>query len=368
MMRIALAILLAVHGVIHFPGFAKAFAYASLPQLTTPISRIMGLAWLTAGLLMLLSAAMLLAWPRGWWIAGAIAVAISQAVAVSAWRDAWAATIPNVVLLLAVTHGWLTEGPWSFRAQFARDATLGLAHRIDTPVVTGADLAALPPPVRRYLHATGVVGQPRVRNYHLRFRGRIRSAPDAAWMPFEAVQQSFTDPPTRLFLMRARMFGLPVEAFHRFADGRATMQVKILGVIPIVNAAGPVMDQSETVTLFNDMCLLAPGTLLDSRIHWEPVDAHTVSARFTNGTQRIAAMLFFDDDGLMTNFISEDRSQLSPDGKSFTQHRFSTPVRGYRAFGAVRLPAHGEARYLLPDGEFTYGEFNLQEATYNSHR
>ena len=30
-------------------------------------------------------------------------------------------------------------------------------------------------------------------------------------MPFEADQQSFADQPTRLFLMHARMFGLPVE-------------------------------------------------------------------------------------------------------------------------------------------------------------
>jgi hypothetical protein len=30
----------------------------------------------------------------------------------------WAGTIPNVVLLLAVAHGWFTEGPSSFRAQF----------------------------------------------------------------------------------------------------------------------------------------------------------------------------------------------------------------------------------------------------------
>jgi hypothetical protein len=28
-------------------------------------------------------------------------------------------------------------------------------------------------------------------------------------------------------------------------------------------------------------------------------------------------------------------------------------------FGPVRLMSFGEARWLLPDGEFTYGEFHL---------
>jgi len=187
-------------------------------------------------------------------------------------------------------------------------------------------------------------------------------------MPFEADQQSFADPPARLFLMRARMWGLPVEAFHRLIDGHATMQVKIAGLIPMVDARGDVMDQSETVTLFNDMCLLAPGTLLDPGIAWETVDARTVRARFTCAGRTISAMLLFGDDGLLFNFISDDRSRSSLDGKTFSRLRFSTPVRDYRDFGPARLPAHGEARWMLPEGEFTYGEFELQDVTYNATR
>src|SRR6185312_851759 len=49
-----------------------------------------------------------------------------------------------------------------------------------------------------------------------------------------------------------------------------------------------------------------------------------------------------------------------------TPRRFSTPVRDYRDFGPVRLMSFGEARWLLPEGEFTYGEFNLVEITYNN--
>ena len=139
--------------------------------------------------------------------------------------------------MLLVSHAWLTEGPRSFRAQFARDAAAGLSRPIDAPVVTEADLAPLPEPVQRYLRRAGVVGQPRVRNYRLRFRGRIRGGPDSRWMPFEADQQSFVDQPTRLFLMRASMMGVPVEAFHRLVAGHATMEVKVAGCIPIVAPA-----------------------------------------------------------------------------------------------------------------------------------
>jgi hypothetical protein len=90
-----------------------------------------------------------------------------------------------------------------------------------------------------------------------------------------------------------------------------------------------------------------------------------VRARFTNGRHSVSATLLFGDDGLLTNFNSDDGSRASPDGKVFTRVRFSTPVRGYRDFGPARLAAHGDARWMLPAGEFTYGEFDLEEVAYN---
>ncbi|MGE0866794.1 MAG: DUF6544 family protein [Vicinamibacterales bacterium] len=360
------AAVLALHGAIHVMGFAKAFGYADLPQLTQPISRAAGVAWLLAAVLVFTSAALLAAGSRHTWFVAAVALVVSQAVILSAWQDAWAGTAANAVLLAVALLGWFTEGPRSFQAQFDRDAAAGLARTTAARPVADADLAPLPEPVQRYLRLTGVVGQPRVQNYRLRFRGRIRSAPDSAWMPFEAEQQSFADQPTRLFHMRARMFGLPVDVLHRLIDGHATMQVKLFGAIPIADARGEQMDRAETVTLFNDMCLLAPGTLLGPGITWQPVDARSARAQFTNAGQTISAELQFDADGRLINFVSDDRSQASADGKAFIPRRFSTPLRDYRAFGPLTLASHGEGRWLLPEGEFVYGEFNLLELVVNA--
>ena len=363
-MRWALIGLLALHGLIHLMGFAKAFGYGELPRLTQPISREWGTLWLLAGVLMVATAAMLAVGARQYWIVGGLALLLSQLLIVAAWRDAWAGTVVNAVLLLVVAHGLLTEGPWSFHAQYLRDVEAGLSRQVDAPVVTEADLARLPEPLRRYLRVTRAVGQPRVKNYRIRFTGRIRSAPDAAWMPFEAEQQSFADEPTRLFLMRARMSGIPVEALHELIGGHATMRVKVAGVVPVADARGDEMDRAETVTLFNDMCILAPGTLVGPNITWEPVDASTARARFTQRGHTITATLFFDLEGRMVNFESDDRSRSLPDG-TFTKLRFSTPLRDYRDFGPLHLAGYGEARWRLPEGQFTYGEFTMTDVIMN---
>lgn len=354
-----------VHGLIHLMGFAKAFGYAELPQLTQPISRAWGVVWLAAAVLVTAAAVMWGVGARRFWVVGALAVVVSQAVIVSAWRDAWAGTIANGILLAVVAHGWLTEGPASFSARVQRDALAGFARPISSAVVAEADLARLPAPVQRHLRLVGVVGQPRIQNYRLRFRGRIRSDPTSRWMPFVAEQLSFADHPTRLFLMRARMFGVPVESFHRSVGGHATMQVKIAGFVTMVDARGEDMDRAEAVTLFNDMCLLAPGTLVDPRVQWEPVDDRSARARFTHGAHTVGATLVFGEDGLLADFVSDDRSR-STDGKTFTRLRFSTPVRDYRVYGRVRLAAHGEARWHLPEGAFTYGEFELLDVVFNA--
>jgi hypothetical protein len=104
-----IAALLIVHGLVHLMGFAKAFGYASLPQLTQPISRQAGLVWLLAGLLVCASAVLLVARPRMGWIVGAMALIVSQTVIIAAWRDAWAGTLVNVVLVLVVVYAFLTE-------------------------------------------------------------------------------------------------------------------------------------------------------------------------------------------------------------------------------------------------------------------
>lgn len=367
-MRIVFLALVTVHGLIHAMGFAKAFGLAELTQLRLPISRLRGVLFLLAGASVLGSVVVSLAWPSVAYVAFALSAVLSQLAIVGSWSDAKAGTAANVLLVLGAVHGYATEGPTSFRAEFEREARTGEARVLTASRVTEADLARLPAPVRRYLRATGFVGQPRVRSYRLRFRGRIRSAADAPWMPFEAEQQSFVDPPMRLFFMRATMRGLPVEAYHRLADGHATMRVRLLGAIPLVDARGAVMDRSETVTLLNDMSLLAPGTLLEPTIAWEPVDDRTARARFTYGAQTVSATLTFGADGLLTNFVSDDRSRASADGRTFTRLRFSTPTRDYRAFGPRRIGTHGEARWHARSGTFTYGEFEVVEVAYGPTR
>jgi hypothetical protein len=366
MARIAFLILLGVHGLIHLLGFAKAFGLAELPQLVLPISRPWGALWLAAGVLTLATGAMLLLAPRWWWAVGAVALVASQAVILSSWGDAKFGTIANVVLLLGVAWGFAHQGPFSLPAEFRRDLAVATPARPGA-MLADADLAPLPPPVQRYIRASGVVGQPRVQNFRAIWTGRIRGGPDQDWMAFTAEQLNTFDLPRRFFLMDAVMKGLPVDVLHAFDESGATMRVRLLSVKTMVDAGGPVLTRSETVTLFNDLCLLAPGELVGPSVTWEPVDGHTVRAHYTLGPNTISATLRFNEADELVDFASDDRNP-SPDGSDSPPIRWTTPVGDYGQMGPARVLRKGETKWHPESGAWTYGEFELQSLEYNVGR
>jgi hypothetical protein len=185
-------------------------------------------------------------------------------------------------------------------------------------------------------------------------------------MAFSASQfNGYQTLPSRPFLMDAVMKGLPVDVFHRFVGDDATFQVRLLSAVAVVDAKGAWLNRAETVTIFNDLCLLAPSMLLDRSIRFEAVDARIVRAFFTRGAETISAELHFDERGALVDFVSDDRVKSSSDGKSFTQMRWSTPLRDYREFGQRQVPTFGESKWHDPAGTFTYGEFELQAIDFN---
>ena len=362
-MTAVFALVLVIHGLIHLLGFAKGFGLADLPQLTQPVPSVLGLLWLLAAFLFLATAAALFVWPRGWWATGASAIVVSTFVIVAAWTDAKFGAIGNLVALIGVVFGFLSQGPVSLRAAYERDIDQAIARVAPDQPIKDVDLAHLPGPVQRYLRRTGVVGQPRVRNFRARMHGRFRNGRDARWLEVGAEQYNFVDKPARLFYLSGSMFSIPVQGYHRYVGPSATMTVKAAALVPVVEVSGPEMNEGETVTMFNDMCVMAPATLIDPTIVWEPVDDRSARASFTNAGHTIRAELSFNAAGELTNFRSDDRYQAY--GKSVRKVRWSTPLRGYRSFGAVRLASGGEARWHEPGGDYAYIEVTFDDVQYN---
>lgn len=61
------------------------------------------------------------------------------------------------------------------------------------------------------------------------------------------------------------------------------------------------MNRGETITVFNDLVVMAPGA-------------------FTEGDQTVSAVLALNAEHDLVDFVSDDRTRASADGTTFTPH------------------------------------------------
>lgn len=358
-LKIIVTIFILIHGSIHFFGFIKAFNFAEITQLKQEINRFVGLIWLISGLTFLIAAVTIWIFPDKWWLFGILAIVLSQILIFIFWQDAKFGTIANVIILLI---SFLSYGSYNFEREYKKDvqAKLALTEFSSEDILTDADLIDLPLPVQKYLRYAGVVNRPKVKNMRVVLEGEMREK-GKDWFKFRAEQYDFFDAPARLFFMKGRMFGVNVPGYHKYINGVASMNIKLFGLIPVIQHSGDVMNKTETVTYFNDVCLMAPATLIDKRIKWEYIDERTVRAKFVNGNIDITATLYFDEDGRLINFLSYDRTSVS----DMKQIPFSTPVKRYDTFNEYKIVAEGDAIWHYQDDQFVYGKFLLKEIEYN---
>jgi hypothetical protein len=359
-MRIFLTTLLVLHALIHGLGFVKAFGLATVKELTLPIPKVYGLLWLLAGLCLLLAA---LLWTRLnslWWLPGLVGVGLSQALILVYWPDARFGTLPNLLLLFVFVVGY---GTWNFYRSYQNDVQLTTQQPLHFGhnLLTEADLLPLPRPVQKYLHYAGCVGKPKVNNFRIELTGRIRKNAQSDWMPFTTEQYNFMHTPTRLFYMKAAMKGLPVGGYHHYKNGKAVMDIRLFSLFRVQYQEGQEMDVAETVTFFNDMCCMAPATLIDPRIEWLEVRGNAVKAAFTHNQVTITAWLYFNDEGTLINFVSNDRYAADA-GKKLP---WSTPLSEPAEINGRRLATFAEAVYEYPEGPLTYGTFRITDVEYN---
>ena len=252
------------------------------------------------------------------------------------------------------------------KRHYQREVASGLAQIAKrTPeILTEADLAHLPQLVKQYIRYSGAVGKPKVHSFKIGFTGKIRKDGQSPWMPFRVEQYSFINESIRLFWMDAIMMHLPVKGFHCFNKGNAFMDIRLFGLFRVQYMDGPEMGIAETVTFFNDLCVMAPATLIDRRINWITTDGNRVLAEFTDNGITISAWLCFGPNGELENFISSDRYAFV--GKNrMEKYTWKTPLRNYQEIEGRKISSEADLIYEYPENDFCYGKFKMTSLQYN---
>ena len=219
----------------------------------------------------------------------------------------------------------------------------------------------------------GMVGKPLYRNAVLHFNGDFKMAMDKPWMRVNTLQFNSFIEPLRLFYIRADMMGLfSMVGSDIYQNGHGNMKGKLMRLGTIFDEKGEVFDIGELTTYLNDTFLMFPWALihLKDRLTWNGANEGVIEVRFTDQGMTVGAELFFDDKGLLVNYITNDRflNRNPNDPQKYIRTKWSTPVSDYKEFDGQLIPTYGQAFWHYDDIEFCYAKFTVGKVEFDVTR
>ncbi len=368
-MRFALTFLLALHASIHVFGFVKWSKLSDVSQLSgrTLISlgatagQLFALLWLMA-LVGLLTAAILHATHHGhWWILALGSVVLSQFLIVFAWHDAKFGTIANALILVPVV---VAGAHARFEHTVATEirALLATAPKSGSAIVRTEELGSLPPPVRAWLAASGVVGRERARTVRLRQTGELRTSPDAAWMPAQADQYFVVDEPAFIWRVDATLMHVfPFAGRDSYSAGAGHMLIKAASLVNVVDANDEKIAHGALLRFLGEM-IWFPSAALNPYIAWEAIDETHAKATMSHGGLVASAQFSFDD---QHRFVGLRAERYLGGGTDAKLTPWSVSCTEWRTMEGVEVPSKGEVSWQLSSGTFSYYRWEILDVQYN---
>ena len=233
----------------------------------------------------------------------------------------------------------------------------------DAHQVAQDQLEGLPPPVRRYLRYTGVVGTPWIHDAVLTQTGRFRQGPNRAWMPMTAEQIYTTGPPSFVWDARFKVAGLPLlRARDEYRSGHGHMRGKLAGLFTIFDVRGEKLDQGAMLRYLSEM-IWFPTAFLGDNVTWQARDEHSAEVTLEDGGRSVSACMTIDPEGRPVELTAMRYREVDGD---FSLDPWSTPITGYGVRSGLNLPTRASAVWKLPSGDLPYIDLEIGEVKYNS--
>ncbi len=233
----------------------------------------------------------------------------------------------------------------------------------ESGLVQESELEGLPDCVKQWLRRSGIIGQARIHRVKLIQSGRMRTAPDKPWLPFDAVHYVNVDHPGFVWKARVKVApGIHMLGMDRYFQGHGFMNIKLLGIIPLVNAkTGPEMDQSTMLRYLAEL-IWYPTAALNSYIQWEEIDQH--SARAVMSWQGITAgiVLNFEEAGDLKSSVGKRYREIAG---QYVLTDWGGVAVGYADFHGLRITNRTDVVWKQQSGDFNWMQVEVTAIEYN---
>ncbi|TVR83957.1 MAG: hypothetical protein EA409_01940 [Saprospirales bacterium] len=361
-MKIFFFIVLVMHSLIHIVGFIKSFNLIELSELTNPIPRFQGALWLLTSILFFICLYGLWFDYFWWWMVAIPAVVLSQILIFLDWNEAWFGSIANFVVVISVILGY---GQWNFDRMAGQKIDYILTVRPDiTHLVDSNSVEELPEVVVRWLKRSGVFNEAVPRQVYALQTGRMRTSPEGRWMRFDAEQWYNVYEPAFVWKAHVNAFpGLHLSGLDSYIGGRGNMLIKAMGLLEVVDAGGPEIDQGTLLRFLAEMAWFPAAAVLPY-LEWQELSDNEVRAIMTYGDVSADGVFQFSEEGDLLSFEAL-RYYDRGDSSSLERWIIVSRQNGWKEFDGSRLPYSFEVIWDLDEGKFTWLELEISELKYS---
>lgn len=361
-MRIALIILIALHGIIHLFGFAKSFGISEFNAISQPISKAYGILWLFTFLLFALTIILNFISPNYWWLIGFLAVILSQVLIINYWSDAKFGTIANVIIVLASIIGYSSFN-FKEKVKEERIELFENSQLENNEVLSSKSLDGLPTIVQKWLTNNGAVGAQTVSNVYLTQELQLKLKPNQEnWNEGKAEQYFTIQPPAFSWNINTEINSfLSVVGRDKFTEGKGDMTIKLLALVPVANAKNETKIDQATLQRYLAEIVWFPSASLSQYIKWEAIDEHSARATMEYKGTKGSGEFHFDNNGNFKKFVAM-RYQNQNAEKPIKWTVIATKIEERNG---IKIPVECQASWELESGNWTWLKLKITDIKYN---
>jgi len=361
-MRIALIILIGIHGVIHLFGFLKAFGISEFNAISQPISKSYGTLWLLTFILFTITVIFYLIHSDYWWLSGFLAVITSQVLIFNYWSDAKFGTIANLMIFFTLI---IAYSDFNFKSKIVqeREKLFESSQSVSEKVITKETISELPSIVQKWLINNETIDKKPIYNVYLTQELQLKLKPEqTTWNNGKAKQYFTIQPPAFNWNINTKMNSiLSVAGRDKFEDGKGEMTIKLLSLIPVANAKKDEKVNQATLQRYLAEIVWFPSASLSKYIKWETIDDNSAKATMEYKGTKGSGVFHFDINGNFEKFVAM-RYQDSNDSEptEWTVTATKTEERN-----GIKIPVECEASWDLENGKWTWLKLRIKEIEYN---
>jgi hypothetical protein len=222
----------------------------------------------------------------------------------------------------------------------------------------------IPPPALRYLMHAIRPGATLARRAEITFHGFVRLKPRLPWLSFRGRE---TIEAGRSFHVTARasLGPLLVTTQDGYDQGVATSQVRLFGLIPVMNRHGADVARSDRGRLVVESTWLPSSFLPEFGSRWSE-EGSLLQLSMPIDHEDVRVRMQLESDGLLRELSLERWSDLTNDGR-YTWIPFAAHTEAERTFGDYTVPSRLHALWWAgTDREFEFFRTEVDTIHYSS--